>query len=297
MTSDSAGAPPGVLFGVTGSTGAVGSQVARRLADAGVRQRLVVRDPARAPVLGGAETAVAEYRDGAAMQAALDGVDTLFLVSARESVDRIDEHLSAVEAARTAGVRRVVYTSIVAAAPDSTFSLGRHHWATEEAVRASGMAYTFLRDSLYADFVPYLASPDDRTIRGPAADGAVGVVARSDVADVAAAVLLAGGAHDEQTYDLTGPELVTMQQAADMLTELSGRPVHYVAETLEEAYRSREKYGAPHWEVEGWVTSYAATAVGDFALVSDAVERLAGRPATRLRDLLVAHPELWAHLA
>ena len=297
MTTDSAAVLASVPFAVTGSTGAVGSQVARRLADAGVRQRLVVRDPTRAPVLQGAEIAVAEYRDGPAMQAALDGVDTLFLVSARESVDRIDEHLSAVEAARRAGVRRVVYTSIVGAAADSTFSLGRHHWATEQALRASGMAYTFLRDNLYADFVPFLASPDDRTIRGPAADGAAAVVARTDVADVAAAVLLADGAHDGQTYDLTGPEPVTMEQAAELLTELSGRPVHYVSETLEEAYTSREKYGAPLWEVEGWVTSYAATAAGDFAAVSDAVERVAGRPATLLRDLLVAQPALWAHLA
>jgi uncharacterized protein YbjT (DUF2867 family) len=159
------------------------------------------------------------------------------------------------------------------------------------------MEFTFLRDSLYADFVPYMASADDRTIRGPAADGRAGVVARDDVADVAAAVLLADGVHDGRTYDLTGPELLTLQQAADLLTELTGTPVHNVVETLEEAYRSREKYGAPHWEVEGWVTSYTGIAAGEFDELSAAVEQIIGHPPTGLRDLLVANPALWAHLA
>ncbi len=288
-----AGAVP---FGVTGATGHIGAGVAHRLAAAGVRQRLVVRDPRRAPTLPGATVAQAQYRDGDAMRAALTGVDTLLLVSAAESADRVTEHLTAVEAARRAGVRRVVYTSFLGAGPQSTFTLARQHWTTEEALRASAMAVTFLRDSMYADFIPFMASGEDRTIRGPAGDGRVATVARDDVCDVAAAVLLADGTHDGRTYDLTGPQAVTMQEAADLLTEVTGRPVGYVAETLEEAYRSREKYGAPSWEVEGWVTSYAAVAAGELAVVSRDVETISGHPATGLRDLFARHPELYAHL-
>ncbi|MFI5100404.1 MAG: SDR family oxidoreductase [Actinomycetes bacterium] len=288
-----AGAVP---FGVTGATGHIGAGVANRLAAAGVRQRLVVRDPGRAPTLPGATVAQAQYRDADAMRGALTGVHTLLLVSAAESADRVTEHLTAVEAARRAGVRRVVYTSFLGAGPASTFTLARHHWATEEALRASGMAVTFLRDSMYADFIPFMASGEDRTIRGPAGDGRVAAVARDDICDVAAAVLLADGAHDGRTYDLTGPRAETMQDAADLLTELTGRPVTYVAETLEEAYRSREKYGAPSWEVEGWVTSYAAVAAGELAVVSGDVETISGHPATGLRDLFARHPELYAHL-
>jgi NAD(P)H dehydrogenase (quinone) len=285
-----------VPFAVTGATGQVGSRVAQRLADAGVRQRLVVRDPSRAPDLPGSEVAVAEYRDGESVQQAFAGVDTLFLVSAGESADRVNEHLTAVEAARRAGVRRVVYTSFLGAAPQATFSLARHHWATEEALRASGMAYTFLRDSMYADFLPLMVSAQDRTIRGPAGDGRVSAVARDDIADVAAAVLLADGAHDGRTYDVTGPEAFTLAHAAEILGGFTGRPVHYVAETLPEAYRSREIYGAPDWEVEGWVTSYAAIAAGDLATVSDTVPAVAGHPATSLVELLTRRPELYAHL-
>jgi uncharacterized protein YbjT (DUF2867 family) len=296
MTSEPGGAGR-VPFGVTGATGQIGSLVASRLAAAGVRQRLVVRDPARAPELPDTEVAQAQYHDADAMLAALTGVRTLLLVSASESADRITEHLTAVEAARRAGVARVVYTSFLGAGPQATFTLARHHWATEEALRVSGMAYTFLRDSMYADFLPMMASAQDRTIRGPAGDGRVGLVARADVAEVAAAVLLADGEHDGRAYDLTGPEAIGLRQAADLLTELTGRPVRYVSETLREAYRSRQQYGAPEWEVEGWVTSYSAIATGELAQVSDDVPVLTGHPATSLRVLLTAHPELYAHLA
>jgi NAD(P)H dehydrogenase (quinone) len=284
------------LIAVTGSTGGIGSRVAKRLTAEGVRQRLVVRDPGRAPVLLDSELAVAEYRDGAAMRKALDGIETLLMVSAKESVDRLDEHLTVVEAARDAGVRRVVYTSFLGAGPECTFTLARQHWATEEAIRASGMAFTFLRDSLYADFVPYMVDGADRVIRGPGGDGRASAVARDDVASVAEAVLLAGGAHDGRTYDLTGPQALSLQEMADVLGDVTGRPVRYEVETLEEAYRSREKYGAPDWEVEGWVSTYTAIAAGELARVSGDVEAVTGHPPTALRDLMANHPELWAHL-
>ena len=98
---------------VTGATGALGAAVARNLADRGVEQRLVVRDPSRAPRLPGATTAVATYEDTDAMARALDGVQTLFLVSGHEDPDRISVHRSAVEGARRAGVERVVYLSLI----------------------------------------------------------------------------------------------------------------------------------------------------------------------------------------
>jgi uncharacterized protein YbjT (DUF2867 family) len=111
----------------------------------------------------------AGYGDRDAAAAALHGVDVLFMVSASESADRREQHRTFVDAAAAAGVRHVVYTSFLGAAPDATFTLARDHWATEEHLRASGMAFTFLRDSLYLDFLPALAGPDG-VIRGPAGD-------------------------------------------------------------------------------------------------------------------------------
>src|SRR5882762_2088546 len=119
------------LIAVTGATGALGGRVARRLAGAGVSTRLIVRDTARAPDLSAAQVIpTGGYSDRVGLRAALDGVDTLLLVSATESADRVDLHTGAVDAAIEAGVRRIVYVSFVGAGPHATFTFARDHWHT-----------------------------------------------------------------------------------------------------------------------------------------------------------------------
>jgi NAD(P)H dehydrogenase (quinone) len=274
---------------VTGATGQLGGRIARRLAARGVPQRLVVRDAARAPDLLHAEVAVATYGDEAAMRAALDGVSTLMLVSASEVPDRVALHRTAVEAALAAGVRRIVYTSFVGAAPEATFTFARHHWYAEEHLRSTGIAHTILRDNLYLDYFPLMVW-EDGVIRGPGGDGRAAPVARDDIADAAAGVLLHRGDHDGRTYDLTGPRAMTLHEVADELTRATGREVHYRDETVEEAYASRARFGAPDWEVEGWVTTYVAMARGEMEVVTDHVERLAGHPPMSLAEYLAANP-------
>ena len=280
---------------ITGSTGEVGGRVASRLAALGIDQRLVVRDAGRAPALPGAEVVTASsYGDAAEMRAALEGADSLFLVSGSESQDRTQQHFSAVDAAVDAGVERIVYLSFMAAAPDATFTFARDHFATEEHIRASGLPFTSLRSSLYADFVPYFTSAE-RVIRGPAGDGRVAWVSRDDIADVVVATILAGP-EDGAIYDMTGPHALTMAETAAILGGVIDRPVLYERETLEEARASRAPTGAPEWEIEGWVTSYAAVATGEMDIVSDTVQRIAGHPPAALEPFLRAHPELWSHL-
>ena len=291
------------MIAITGVTGALGGRVAARLSAAGVPDlRLVVRDAGRAPDLPGAEVREnpGGYADGAGLQAALAGADTVYLVSAGEAVDRVQQHLTAVEAAAAAGVRRIVYTSFVGAErPDPTFVLVRHHGATEQAIRATGLRSTFLRSSMYADFVPFFATVEEGTavIAAPAGQGRTGFVSRDDIADVAAAVLLDdSGALDGQALDVTGPEALTMGEAAAVLTEVTGRPARYREQTVEEAWATRRPSGHPDWEIEGWVTSYLAIAAGELARVSDVVPALTGHPARTVAEHLRAHPEDWAHL-
>lgn len=269
------------MIGVTGSTGQLGSRIARLLADSGVPQRLIVRDPGRAPSLPGAEVAQAAYGEQAFADA-LAGVDTLMLLSATESADRVSLHKATVDAAVAAGVRRIVYTSFLGASPGATFTFARDHWHTEEHVRSHDVEFTFLRDNLYLDFVTGFVG-EDGVIRGPAGDGRVAAVSRDDVAAVAARVLVDPG-HSGMTYDLTGPASFTLAEAAAVLSSAWGRRVRYEAETLDEAYQSREGYGAPAWEVAGWVTSYAAIASGELSGVSSAVEDITGRPPTSLEE-------------
>ncbi len=278
-----------VPFAVSGATGAVGGRVAARLAESGHEQRLIVRDAGRAPDLPGSEVVEASYADPKAMRRALEGARTFFMVSAGEARDREEQHAAAVDAAVAAGVERIVYLSFLGAAPDATFTFARDHWHTEEHVRSSGLRFAFLRDSLYLDFIPGLAGTDG-VIRGPAGDGRVAAVARDDIADAAVAVLTGEG-HDGRTHDLTGPEAITLQEAAWEISRAAGRSITYHAETLEEAYASRSGYGAPEWELEGWITSYAAIAAGEMDVVSDAVATLTRHQPMNLADFLRRHPE------
>jgi NAD(P)H dehydrogenase (quinone) len=276
-----------VTIAITGATGNIGGAVARALAAEGVPTRLLVRDAARAPELHGAEVAVTTYADADASERALADVDVLLMVSGAEARDRLDQHRTFVAAAAAAGVRHVVYTSFQGAAADSTFTLGRdHHW-TEEAIRATGMTHTFLRDSFYLDFVEDLVG-EDGVIRGPGGDGVMAAVARADVARVATAVLRDPAAHADVTYDLTGPEAITLAEAAAIVAEVRGRDVRYHAETVEEAYASRQRWNPEPYLADAWVSTYTAIADGSLAAVSGDVERVTGRAPRTLRQVLEA---------
>ena len=270
---------------ITGSTGRLGGRVARRLAAAGTAHTLLVRDPARAPQLSETTVRVAEYSDTAAVEQALIGSDLVFMVSGAEASDRLDHHRSFVDAAAAAGVGQLVYTSFFAAAPDATFTLARDHWITEQYIREAGLPFTFLRDNLYADFLPFMVG-EDGVLRGPGGDGRASVVAQDDIADVAVAVLSDPGRHVGATYDLTGPQALTFAEAVEIAGSVTGRSLSYYPETVEEAYASRAKYGAPKWQVDAWVSTYTAIATGELAPVSDDVQRLTGHPATSLAELL-----------
>ena len=270
---------------VTGSTGWLGGLVARGLSERGMGQRLLVRDVARAPRLSGATVLQSTYGDSTANATALDGVTTLFMVSAAENEKRLDEHRAFVDAAAGAGVEHVVYVSFFGAAPDATFTLARDHFATEEHIKASGMAWTFLRDNLYLEFTEQMAGPDG-VIRGPAGEGRAAVVSHEDIARVAVTVLQDPSGHAGKTYSLTGPEALTLSEMARLVTEVHGREVRFHDETVEEAYLSREVYGAPDWQVEAWVSTYLAIKAGEFDGVTDVVERLTGRRPLSLREYL-----------
>ena len=284
------------LIGVTGATGIVGGGVAALLAQRGVAQRLIVRDAARAPQLAGAELRIAaSYGAADEMRATLEGVETLFLVPGREAPDRVLQHVTTVDAAVAAGVRRIVYLSFLGALPTATFTLGRQHWTTEQHIRGCGVgSFTFLRMSLYLDFIPSMVSPEG-VIAGPAGDGRVGALLRSDVAAAVVAVLTSDG-HDGGTYDITGREAFTLTEAAAEMSRLTGKRIEFRNETRDEAYVSRAGYGAPDWEVEGWVTSYEAIGAGELALVTGEVRRLTGHEPTTLTEYITAHPESLAQV-
>ena len=314
------------MLAITGATGEVGGRVAARLAGLGLDQRLIVRDPGRAPHLPGAEVVqTASYGDASAMRRALSGIETVFLVSARDrfgvahisakngvpppAYDRLQQQLAAVNAAVEAGVKHIIYLSVMNAAPDATFILAHDHFHTEEYIRSLGVSYTFLRACLYTDNVPQCVSADD-VIRVPAGEGRAAWVTRDDIADVAVAVLIGSG-HEGQTYNVTGPEALTMAETAERLSAILKRKIVYQAQTAMEARTTRstsrlEKFeaerrmltghGLDEFEVDVFVTHFMQIAMGDLEQVTDTVPKLTGHPAKSLAEYLRQHPESYRHL-
>ncbi len=280
-------------IGVTGSTGHLGGRVATRLATLGQPQRLLVRDTARAPQLPGAEIIQASYEDESSMKAALRGIQVLFLVSGY-GLDRLEQHYSAIDAAVTSGVERIVYTSFLSAAPLATFTHAREHYLTEQRIRESGCRYTFLRPSFYLDRAPRWFS-NDGVVQGPAGNGTITWVSRDNLADVVIAVLTSSG-HDGASYEITGAQALTLTQAAEEFSHATGIPASYQPETIEEAKASRAKFNPTDWELEAWVSTYVAIATGEMSVVSHSVEALTGHAPQTLADYLHKHPESYEHI-
>lgn len=272
---------------VTGATGRIGGEVSRLLAPApGIALRMVGRSLHRAPQLEGAETARAAFDDPVACREAFVGADSLLLVSAGEAADRLAQHRTAIDAAVEAGVGHVVYTSFLGAGPEAAFTLARDHGATEQMLRESGLAWTFLRDSFYADVLLDFAG-EERVIRGPGGTGRCAFVARRDVAEVAARILREPAPWAGRTLELTGPVAVSLGEAALLMTRARGEEYEFVDETLAEARASRAPYGAPDWQVEAWISTYTAIASGELDVLGDGVQEVLGRAPRSIEEALV----------
>jgi NAD(P)H dehydrogenase (quinone) len=314
------------MLGITGATGKLGAKVAARLEKAGVKQRLIVRDASRAPRLNNAEIAqVSSYRDAPAMKKALSGINTLFLISAQDrmgvaqnaarqglpppSYDRFQEQQIAINTVAEAGVGHIIYLSFLNAAENAVFVLSREHFQTEQYIRKTGIAFTFLRPCLYMENAPLRVSGDG-IIRAPAGNGRVAWVTRDDIADVAAAVLMGKG-HEGHIYDVTGLEALTMAETAAKIGAAAGRSVKYIAQTPEEARalhntsgmdkfeaerRGLNGQGLDDEEVEIWVTHYTQIAAGALDAVSDSVPKITGHRAQSLAEYLRLHPESCSHI-
>ncbi|MGT2907685.1 SDR family oxidoreductase [Streptococcus dentiloxodontae] len=273
------------MIGITGVTGNLGGLLAEELSKKGVAARHIARSPERAKRYDNAELVKASYEDSAESVAALTGVDVLFMVSAKEGIERLDEHKGFISAAKKAGVSHIVYTSFYDAKLDSTFTLARDHAATEQFIKKQGLTYTFIRDNFYLEFFIGLLDAYGE-IKGPAGSGKCSAVSRRDVSAVAVQILKNPKAYANQTLNMTGPEALSMQEIADKASKKRGQKYSYISETVKEAYQSRKAWPAQDWEYDSWVSTYTAIAKGELKGLSHDIETILGRPATSLDDLL-----------
>jgi uncharacterized protein YbjT (DUF2867 family) len=273
---------------ITGATGKIGNRVAEILKQ-NHALRLMSRHPEKIIDFRMAEKAKGDYSDIPSLEAAFHDIHTAFIVSGYAPAgERALLHKNAIQAAVKAGVQQVVYLSFQGAAPDSKFPMSRDHFQTEEYIKESGLTYTLLRDNFYMDLIPEMFG-EKRLLRGPGGQGKVAWVSREDVSQSVAAVL-ADPVRWPGTYDLTGPEALSLAQTAQRLSELFRENYIYEEEAVEDGIQWRSRLGAPDWEVATWIGSYQAIAAGEMAKVSNAVMEITGRKPFTLETYFTQFP-------
>jgi NAD(P)H dehydrogenase (quinone) len=252
---------------------------------------LVTRTPEALADLaaGGATVRAGDFDDPASLPAAFEDGEKLLLISTDRAGDRVPQQQAAIDAAAAAGVRSVVYTSILNPSDSNPAAVAAEHRATEEHVRARGLGWTFLRNGIYADLQVQAAAAALATGKLLTNDGAgrTSYVARSDLALAAATVLTSDG-HDGKAYDLTGPEALGAADLARLFAEAGGRPVEPVF-LDDEAWVAAmvEHAGMPEPVARTYATFGIAARQGYLGIVSPTLEQLIGRPRKTVRELLL----------
>ena len=274
-------------IGVTGATGQLGRLVIENLKKSVSTESIValVRNTEKASELGVSANEF-DYKKAEGLASALKGIDKLLLISGNELGNRFPQHAAVVEAAKQAGVKHILYTSILHA-DNSPLSLAQEHYATEKAILASGLTYTILRNGWYTE--NYTGSAKGAVgagaFIGNAGDGKIASAARVDYAE-AAAVVLVGAGHENKTYELAGDEAYTLTELAAEISKQSGKEIPYNNLTEAEYAGILKSFGLPNALAEMLADSDTGASKGGLFDDSHVLSTLIGRPTTPLAKVV-----------
>ena len=284
---------------VTGASGHLGQRVLELLLEAGTGPIVATtRTPNKLAAFRqrGVIVRHADFDDPATLAEAFQGVDRLLLIST-DATDqpgkRLAQHRAAVQAAQAAGVRHVIYTSLTNPGPELPVSIAPDHYGTEEALRASTLGWTMLRNNIYAEML--IGAVRNALQRGgklfsAAGDGKAGYVTREDCARAAAAAL-AAPFEGQRVLDITGPAALSQADVAAIGSAVTGQPIEYIPLDLDVLTKNLVAAGLPQPVVD-LITSFdAGIAQGTLDVTSSAVEDLTGRPPMSVRDFLAGQRE------
>jgi NAD(P)H dehydrogenase (quinone) len=283
---------------VTGAAGHLGQRVIANLITThkipASRIVATTRDPGKLAALTaqGVKVRKADFEDPASLATALAGVDRMLLIST-DALDRpgrrLAQHQAAIEAAKKAGVQHIAYTSMPNP-DDSLVSFAPDHWGTEQALLASGLAWTILRNSWYMENL-FMSLPNTLatgkwfTATG---NGRIAHISREDCARAAAAAL-ASESTPNARYDIAGSQAHTTAEIAALASAVFGKPVEVVQVTDDELAQGLQAAGVPAGFIPMLVSFDANTRAGKFDIRSNAVEKLTGKAPQALRDFLIAN--------
>jgi NAD(P)H dehydrogenase (quinone) len=297
---------------VTGASGQFGSAAARLLLEKVPAEDLVLLSRTPDKLAGfaaqGAQVRYADFDDPASLRAATEGGERMLLISTTRVGSRVEQHTNAVEAAAAQGVKHVLYTSILGCGAPGNPSVEQFdHLATEQMIEKSGLAWTHLRNSLYAEAVATaMAIPALQAGHKPenSGEGRVPIVSRDDCVAIAVVVLTQDG-HENKVYDVTGPDLWTLPDAMALVSEMAGKPIEVEPVDDEGMYAYFDSLGVTRkasdvvpdgpipWASEGMVTFGQSIREGFMDVVSNDVERITGRKPRTLRSVLEQYQGAW----
>lgn len=282
------------MFVVTGATGQLGSQIVDLLLDRLPPQAVgvSVRDVDKAADLAerGVRVRAGDFTDPATLEHAFEGAEKVLIVSANiRGAGALDANCAAVDAARAAGAKRILYTSHQAASRDSLFAPQPTHAATEEHLAGLGVPFTALRNGFYASTLSHSigAALETGQLVAPA-DGPVSWTAHSDLAEAAAIAVAEEGVLDGVTPALTAAEALDLEAVAGILTGITGRAITRVVVSDEEWKADAVAHGMPAAAADFTLGMYRAARRGEFAVTDPTLETLIGRRPTSARSVLEA---------
>ena len=270
---------------ILGASGELGRKTVASILDSGFEAQhvsAVVRTPGKMSAWQdrGLQIRQGDYDEPASLRAAFDGVDRLLLIPTKAApAQRVQQYENAISAAREAGVEHLLHFGIVGTSLALPSPLAPFLLYAESAVRTSGLAWTLLRNTIYADpiaeWIPDIINMG--TIPYPTGNGRCAYVTRDDIARAAAAVLTTEG-HAGETYNFTGPAALTTADLCDAIAHVTGKPVEHRLATDQDYLTVCRASGEPEFITTVLLSLYHSIRDGHFDLVSSDIERLTGRP-------------------
>lgn len=280
---------------VTGATGKFGTATIEFLLEKGIVANNIlalVRDEAKAKELAakGIIIKVGEYDNYSSLITAFRGVDKLLLVSGSDVVNRGEQHLNVINAAKETGVKHILYTSFERKNETESSPiafLAKSHIDTDNAIKESGINYTIFRNNLYLDVLPMFLGDQvlDNGIFFPAGNTKAAFVSRVDLAEATANVLINAG-HDNKEYAMNNIQNYSMQDVADTLSKISGKKIEYISPGAEAYSDTLSKAGVPAAYVGMFAGFAEAIKQGEFQTLNTDLEKLLGRKPASLETFL-----------